>query len=106
MIHVIAADGFINQDCVTNKFALPNATYMCDSWHLFDSILPKRFGVDTFNLIKSYDGIIADLEPLNKKVLSNAKNLKIVMLSGTPIVNAPVEIAYTFNLLCFFLDGF
>ena len=27
---------------------------MCDTWHLFDSILPKRFGVDTFNCIKSY----------------------------------------------------
>ena len=53
-IHVVAADGFINQDCVTNKFGLPHATYMCDTWHLFDSILPKRFGVPTFTLIKSY----------------------------------------------------
>ena len=53
-IHVIAADGFINQDCVTNKFGLPNATYMCDVWHLFDSILPKRFGNETFNAIKTY----------------------------------------------------
>ena len=53
-IHVIAADGFINQDCVTNKFGLPHATYMCDTWHLFASILPKRFGVDTFNMIKPY----------------------------------------------------
>ena len=54
MINVIAADGFINQDCVTNKFGLTNATYMCDMWHLFDSILPKCFGVDIFTLIKSY----------------------------------------------------
>ena len=53
-INVIAADGFINQNCVTNKFGLPNATYMCDTWYLFDSILPKRFGVDTYNLIKTY----------------------------------------------------
>ena len=53
-INVIAADGFINQDCVTNKFGLPNAIYMCDTWHLFDSILPKRFGIDTYNLIKTY----------------------------------------------------
>ena len=34
-IHVIAADGFINHNCVTNKFGLPNATYTCDTWHLF-----------------------------------------------------------------------
>ena len=27
---------------------------MCDTWHLFDSIFPKCFGVDTFNLIKSF----------------------------------------------------
>ena len=27
---------------------------MCDTWHLFDSILPKEFGIDTFNLIKIY----------------------------------------------------
>ena len=53
-IHVVAADGFINQDCVTNKFGLPNAIYMCDTWHLFDSILPKRFGISTFELIKPY----------------------------------------------------
>jgi len=53
-IHVIAADGFINQDCVTNKFGLPHAIYMCDTWHLFDSILPKRFGVSTFGVIKPY----------------------------------------------------
>ena len=53
-IPVIAADGFINQYCVTNKFGLPHATYMCDTCHLFDSILPKRFGIDTFGLIKAY----------------------------------------------------
>ena len=53
-IHVIATDEFINQDCVTNEFRLPNATYMCDTWHLFDSILPKRFGLETFNSIKIY----------------------------------------------------
>ena len=51
---MIAADGFINQDCVTNKFGLPHAIYMCDTWHLFDSILPKHFGIDTFGLIKPY----------------------------------------------------
>ena len=44
----------INQDCVTNKFGLPHATYMYEKPHLFDSILPKHFGVDTFGLIKSY----------------------------------------------------
>ena len=53
-IHVIAADVFINQDCVTNKFGLPHATYMCDTWHLFDFILPKCFVVGTFNLTKTY----------------------------------------------------
>ena len=30
----------------------------------------KLTEVEIFNLIKSYDGIIADHEPLNKKVLS------------------------------------
>ena len=53
-IHMIAGDGFINQDHVTNKFGLPHATYMCDICHLLDSILPKHFGVDTFGLIKPY----------------------------------------------------
>ena len=27
---------------------------MCDTWHLFDSILPKQFGISTFELIKPY----------------------------------------------------
>ena len=53
-IHIIAIDEFINQDCVTNKFGLPHATDMCDTRHLFDSIFPKYFGIDTFNLIKTY----------------------------------------------------
>ena len=52
-IYVITADGFINRDCVsTNKVGLPHATYMCDTWYLFDSILSKYFGIDTFGLIK------------------------------------------------------
>lgn len=33
------------------------------------------------------------------KDLLHAKNLKIVLLTGTPIINYPNEIAYTFNLL-------
>ena len=33
---------------------------------------------EILNLIKSYDGLIADVEPLNKKVLLKAKNLKII----------------------------
>ena len=28
--------------------------YMCDTWHLFKSILPKYFGLETFGLIKPY----------------------------------------------------
>ena len=53
-IHVIATDGFINQDCVTNKFGSPHLTYMCGTWHLFDSILPKCYRLKTFGLIKTY----------------------------------------------------
>ena len=43
-IYVLSADGFVSQDIVTNKFNLPNAVFMADQWHLFDSVLPKRFG--------------------------------------------------------------
>ena len=40
---------------------------------------------EILNLIKSYDGLIADVEPLNKKVLSNAENLKIISRVGIGI---------------------
>lgn len=53
-VYVIAADCFIIQDCITNKFGLPHATYMCNAWHLFDSNLAKCFGLEIFRLIKPY----------------------------------------------------
>lgn len=34
------------------------------------------------------------------KLLMNAKNCKLICLSGTPIINYPNEIAYLVNLLC------
>ena len=88
-INVIAADGFINQDCVTNKFGLPNATYMCDTWHLFDSILPKRFGVETFNLIKTYLQSMCYSKTESQFELAYMKALKI--LQNKPSRNENLE---------------
>lgn len=48
---------------------------------------------EIFNLIKSYDGLIADLEPLNKRVLSNAKNLKIISRVGIGVDNIDLKYA-------------
>lgn len=45
------------------------------------------------NLIKSYDGLIADVEPLNKKVLARAKNLKIISRVGIGINNIDLNYA-------------
>ena len=53
-IYVLAADGAIDQDIVTNNFQLPNCHFMADQWHLFDSVLPNRFGDVYFQLIKVY----------------------------------------------------
>jgi len=50
-IYVVAADGAINQCTLTDTLNLPNAKYMADQWHLFDSILPKRFGKYFYELI-------------------------------------------------------
>ena len=36
---------------------------------------------EILNLIKSYDGLIADVEPLNKKVLLKAKNHHMILLN-------------------------
>ena len=52
-IHVVAADGILNQEKVTNTFGLPNAVYMADVYHLLDSVLPKQFGSECYNLIQS-----------------------------------------------------
>ena len=46
---------------------------------------------EILNLIKSYDGLIADVEPLNKKVLLNAKNLKIISRVGIGVNNIDLK---------------
>ena len=53
-IYVLAADGAVNQKIVRDTFLLPNAHFMADQWHLFDSVLPKRFGDVHFNSIKFF----------------------------------------------------
>ena len=52
-INVLAADGVLNQDKVTNTLGLPNTIYMADVYHLLDSVLPKQFGAECFNLLHS-----------------------------------------------------
>ena len=52
-IDVVAADGVLDQDKVTNTLGLPNAIFMADVYHLLDSVLPKKFGTECFNLIQS-----------------------------------------------------
>ena len=51
---MLAADGAVNQKIVREKFHLPNAHFMVDQWHLFDSVLPKRFGDVHFNSINPF----------------------------------------------------
>jgi D-3-phosphoglycerate dehydrogenase len=46
---------------------------------------------EIFNIIKTYDGLIADLEPLNAKVLNNANNLKIISRVGIGINNIDLD---------------
>ena len=48
---------------------------------------------EILNLIKSYDGLIADVEPLNKKVLLKAKNLKIISRVGIGVNNIDLRYA-------------
>lgn len=51
-VSVLTADGAVTQNIVTHNFLLPNAHFMADQWHLFDSVLPKRFGDVHFQSIK------------------------------------------------------
>ena len=48
---------------------------------------------EILNLIKSYDGLIADVESLNKKVLLKAKNLKIISRVGIGVNNIDLRYA-------------
>ncbi len=45
------------------------------------------------NLIKPYDGLIADIEPLNKKVLSKSRKLKIISRVGIGVNNIDLKYA-------------
>ena len=53
-INVVAADEILDQDKVTHILRLPNPIYMVDVFHLLDSILPKKFGIDCYNLISDH----------------------------------------------------
>ena len=52
-IDVVASDGILDQEKVTNCLQLPNAIFMADVYHLLDSVLPKKFGLDCYNLLQS-----------------------------------------------------
>tara|TARA_B100000886_G_C20425996_1_gene494018 strand:- start:5434 stop:6378 length:945 start_codon:yes stop_codon:yes gene_type:complete len=48
---------------------------------------------EIIKLIKFYDGLIADVEPLNKKVLAKSKNLKIISRVGIGVSNIDLKYA-------------
>ena len=52
-MHVVAADGAVNQNVVRDVFKLPNAHFIADQWHLFDSVLPKKNREMHFDSVKS-----------------------------------------------------
>ena len=57
MFLLLQYDGFFTQDSVSEKFQMPNAIYMADQSNIFDSTLPKRFGILVFQKIKEKFGI-------------------------------------------------
>ena len=66
-----------------NENIFDNKLVIIDEAHLFISTVVNKSSVST----EIYKDLI------------NAVNIKIVLLTGTPIINYPNEIAYTFNLL-------
>ena len=53
-VSVLAADGAVTQHIVRHDFQLINCHFMADQWHLFDSVLPNRFGDSVLSSIKDY----------------------------------------------------
>ena len=49
-VNVVVGDGFFNQEMVKN-LGFGNAIYMADYYHLFDTVLPDRFGKYFIHLI-------------------------------------------------------
>ena len=71
------------KEMTKEKNIFDNKLVIIDEAHLFISTVVNRSTLST----EVYKDLI------------HAKNLKIVLLTGTPIINYPNEIAYTFNLL-------
>ena len=71
------------KEMTKEKNIFDNKLVIIDEAHLFISTVVNRSALST----EVY------------KDLLHAKNLKIVLLTGTPIINYPNEIAYTFNIL-------
>lgn len=70
--------------------------FPADQPHMFDD------SVVIIDEAHNFIGNVINESELKMKIydmIYRAKNAKIVMLSGTPIINRPTEIAYTMNLL-------
>ena len=70
-------------DIVEKKDFLENSVLIIDEFHNFANSITNG----SYNAIRLYDTIM------------NTKNIKLLFLTGTPIVNNPFELVPTFNML-------
>ena len=54
MFVVVLCDGFFDQSTITDRFKLPNAKFIADSWHLFEVVFEKWFGKAVYGLLQRY----------------------------------------------------
>ena len=84
--HFINYNG-ISKDKIKNEYINPN---------FFDN---KVIIIDEVHNFISGVSNNANIAPAIYKLIMKAKNVKIILLSGTPIINKPNEIAYMINLI-------
>jgi len=58
-VYVVAGDGFFNQKMI-ESFGLPNAHFVADYYHLFDTVLPDRFGQTIYDKLEPFLKQMAD----------------------------------------------
>ena len=91
-------------DIIKNNYHFINYNGV-DEKYVRENIMNTKLFDDKVVIIDEAHNFISGVSNQSKintalfKLLMNANNIKIILLSGTPIINKPNEIAYTINLI-------
>ena len=86
-VHIVAGDGFFDQDMVTKTLGFVNAAYFTDQWHLLDSGLGKMFGESGYTKLNVY--LDKMVQALSEDEFDGAYKAAEAVIRGQSTVDGP-----------------